>query len=337
MTRIDGPWRSQKRYDTSSEAEPPGSDEEQQESLGKTRRMPQNSESTGGSESKENTKRFIDKLKNAIKSQIEELQKTTPNSQSSDGSDTTSTISTANTKQAIQLLILHKRRRNWTSHGILAHILVVEKPTKRNLIGSGSYGRVHAVKIIECGASVKQRLMELSSTREEMSGVPEDHQVAQVALKSFTWRKDPCECFSCALQNETRRTQGLSHLPSFPPAHVLQCVTAISLRNEITALQTLMGLSGIQQIIGYEVCNTQLGGTLVSAYSLFGFIHGPSQMFPRLTILVRLIARLEGKLLINALEGYPPSFASRNAGELVAIGTAHSEASSSILLQELLW
>lgn len=100
-------------------------------------------------------------------------------------------------------------------------------------------------------------------------------------------------------------------MPSFLPVHVIQCGITHSLGNEITALRALIGLFGIQQIIGYQVYYSEMCAALVSMYSVWF-----TGTCGKLTLYLLLTARLEGKPLVEALQGYPASFASRNCGEL---------------------
>jgi hypothetical protein len=149
--------------------------------------------------------------------------------------------------------------------------LILDKPMARNLIGKGAYGWVHSVKVIRYGERVKQRLMELAKASE----VPKDY---RVALKTVTWKEAKCECDRCNTRNKLRRRRGLASCRSFLPHHLLQCGTTRTFSNEIGALKCLIGIAGIQQIIGYEVHESDMSGRLISEYPLLWCDGAPSRI-----------------------------------------------------------
>ena len=156
--------------------------------------------------------------------------------------------------------------------------LILSKETKRNRLGSGSYGKVHSVKVIDCGLNVKRRLVELSllsAPRSKKAGVPK---TCRVALKTLAWAKEQCTCFPCILQlerpkelkdsrNAERVRRNLGRVSGVASEDFIECETTASLQNEITALRTLIGLRGAQQIIGYEMYSSGTTGKLVSTYN----------------------------------------------------------------------
>jgi hypothetical protein len=150
--------------------------------------------------------------------------------------------------------------------------LILGKLTSRDLLGKGAYGWVHSVKVIRYGERVKQRLVELSKASE----VPKDY---RVALKTLTWKEAQCECDRCNTRNMLRRRKGLASYRSFLPHHLLQCGTTRTFANEIGALKCLIGIAGIQQIIGYEVSWAGMHGILVSEYPLLWFDGAPRRFW----------------------------------------------------------
>jgi hypothetical protein len=138
--------------------------------------------------------------------------------------------------------------------------LILDTITERGLLGKGTYGRVHAVKVIGCGEHVKRRLIELSRASE----VPKDY---RVALKTLTWEGAQfCACSHCATLNQLRRRKGLAPCPIFLPDHVLLCGITRTFLREITALKQLVGIAGIQQLIGYEVYAGETSAKFCSKY-----------------------------------------------------------------------
>lgn len=136
--------------------------------------------------------------------------------------------------------------------------LILDTITTRDFLGKGGYGQVHAVKVLGCGERVKRRLIELNLGASE---VPKDY---RVALKTLTWAGAHCQCSRCVTLNQLRRRKGLAPCPIFLPHHVLRCGTTRTLPNEIAYLKRLVGIAGMQQLIGYEVYEGETGGKLVS-------------------------------------------------------------------------
>jgi hypothetical protein len=133
----------------------------------------------------------------------------------------------------------------------------MEAFTALNLLGEGRHGRVHAVKFIWYGESVKQRILEVTKASE----VPEDY---RVAAKTISWKGAQCVCQNCDILNKLRRRKGLATCRSFLPHHLLKCKPTNIFLSEFAALKRLMNIPGTQQIIGCAESWSGMHGILVS-------------------------------------------------------------------------
>lgn len=188
--------------------------------------------------------------------------------------------------------------------------IVLGKSTPLNLLGEGRHGRVHVVKVLRCGESVKQRNLELSKETE----VPKDY---RVALKKITWKGAQCVCSDCDTLNKLRRRKGLATCLSFLPHHFLQCKASNIFIAELDALKRLINIPGTQQFIAQGWYKAMMYGKIVSKYLLLSFVAFRSRTCPNLRGLTPFpmpLARLEGEPLDKALEKYPTSFASKHPG-----------------------
>lgn len=203
---------------------------------------------------------------------------------------------------------------------LLPNSLILENITRAKSLGTGAYGEVYALKVVRCGDSVKQRLTELSKSPE----LPEDY---RVALRVLTWSRKQCECHSCTRSNRLRQAQRLPRCLIFPPAHVPQCEATETFSNEIISLHRYIGVSGIQQIIGYEISEDNLSGRLASTYTVAHSCDSVILAVQTESALSSpvLTARLEGKTLPAALRNYPGhvSFASKNPSQLTVSYAIH--------------
>jgi hypothetical protein len=138
----------------------------------------------------------------------------------------------------------------------------LETLTAQNLLGQGRHGRVHAVKFIWYGESVKQRILEVLKASE----VPEDY---RVAAKIISWKGAQCVCQDCDILKKLRRRKGLATCRSFLPHHLLDCKTSRIFLTEFAALRRLFGVPGIQQLIACAWSETRMHARLISKCFLF--------------------------------------------------------------------
>lgn len=261
-----------------SESENKESSDHSRQELIRPAERPTKPDVTEGQESQPETTAFTDESDNATGARSDDLGKTATTSQSNDGTAPTSQsfigssktppeASSQQTSPNIHLQIVNVGEHLYTdrvSRELFRDCLLLEMLTGRNLIGSGSFGRVHAVKVIRCGERVRSRLIQLADNLEETTSLLEDY---TVALKLFTWKGKECVCSDCKMKDQTRRAQGLLPLRKYFPAHIAQCSITRSLFNEVISLKALIGLSGIQQIIGYEVDKVDSSAKLISMYA----------------------------------------------------------------------